>query len=175
MKICFGYNEDHLAIVDVTDRSKIQMISKSAYNMSAYTHQGWLMEDQSFLLLDDELDEKQGTSIYNGRTTTYVWDVSSLKNPKWTATHVSPVTSIDHNQYVLGDYSYQANYASGLRIVDISKAKLGITREAGNFDVRPEDNKVQFLGSWSVYPYFPSGNIVVNSIERGLFVVKANL
>jgi hypothetical protein len=42
--------------------------------------------------------------------------------------------------------------------------------------VHPEDDDVggeaTFTGSWSVYPYFESGYIVINSIERGLFVVK---
>jgi hypothetical protein len=44
------------------------------------------------------------------------------------------------------------------------------------FPVHPEDDDVggeaTFTGSWSVYPYFESGYIVINSIERGLFVVK---
>ena len=36
-------------------------------------------------------------------------------------------------------------------------------------------NDATLTGSWSVYPYFKSGTIVVSSIERGLFVLKANL
>ena len=28
---------------------------------------------------------------------------------------------------------------------------------------------------WSVYPYFPSGNVVVSGIEQGLFVLRPNL
>jgi hypothetical protein len=28
------------------------------------------------------------------------------------------------------------------------------------------------IGTWSNYPYFPSGNIAVQSIEKGLFMVK---
>lgn len=31
---------------------------------------------------------------------------------------------------------------------------------------------IEFLGTWSNYPYFKSGNILVNSIERGIFTVK---
>jgi hypothetical protein len=42
--------------------------------------------------------------------------------------------------------------------------------------VHPEDDAVggvaEFGGAWSVYPYFESGHILVNSIERGLFVLK---
>ena len=33
--------------------------------------------------------------------------------------YVSPKPAIDHNQYVLGSHLYQAQYASGLRILDI--------------------------------------------------------
>lgn len=42
--------------------------------------------------------------------------------------------------------------------------------------MHPEDDAIggeaRFCGSWSVYPYFASGNILVNTLERGLFVVK---
>ena len=34
--------------------------------------------------------------------------------------------------------------------------------------------QVSFHGSWSSYPYFASGNVIVNSIERGLFVLRPN-
>ena len=44
-------------------------------------------------------------------------------------------------------------------------------QEIGFFDTRPENDATSFNGAWSVYPYFPSGNIVINDIERGLFVV----
>lgn len=51
-------------------------------------------------------------------------------------------------------------------------------KEVGFFDCHPEDDavggKVQFVGSWSVFPYFKSGAIVINSIERGLFALKYN-
>lgn len=30
----------------------------------------------------------------------------------------------------------------------------------------------EFLGTWSVYPYFKSGNILLNSIERGVYTLK---
>ena len=99
-----------------------------------------------------------------------------------TGFYKSPVRSIDHNQYVINGISYQSNYNSGLRIVDVSSVADDPTgagfREVGFFDFHPEDDDaegggiVEFSGTWSVYPYFQSGYIVVNSIERGLFSVK---
>jgi len=43
------------------------------------------------------------------------------------------------------------------------------------FDVYPARTAAQFNGAWSVYPYFPSGNIAISSINHGLFMVTPNL
>jgi hypothetical protein len=43
--------------------------------------------------------------------------------------------------------------------------------------VRPEDDiggDTDFGCVWSTYPYFESGYILVNTLERGLFVMKYN-
>lgn len=135
----------------------------------------------NFLLLDDELDEMDGTgAAANGRTTTYIFNITSLAAPQNTGLYQSPVKSIDHNQYVINGLSYQSNYNSGLRIVDVSSAEADPTgksfRQVGFFDCHPEDDAVggivEFSGSWSVYPYFKSGYLLLNSIERGVFALK---
>lgn len=176
-EICFAYNEDTLTILDVTDKRAVKQLSRTPYVGSAYTHQGWLTSSShTHLLLDDELDEESQTSTAaDGHTRTYVWNVSKLTKPVQEGIYRSPVTSIDHNQYVVNGRSYQSNYASGLRIVDVSRVASGggaaSMSEVANFDVRPEDNVVDFYGSWSAY-VFKSGKVIVNSIERGAFVVK---
>ena len=72
-----------------------------------------------------------------------------------------------------GNMYYLANYTAGLRVLDITNISdaMNPMQEIGFFDTRPENNATSFNGAWSVYPYFPSGNIVINDIERGLFVV----
>lgn len=135
----------------------------------------------SFLLLDDELDEQDGTGVAaNGRTTTYIFNITTLASPLNTGYYQSPVKSIDHNQYTKDGLSYQSNYNSGLRIVDVRSVEADPTgkgfKQVGFFDVHPEDDAeggvVEFSGSWSVYPYFKSGYILLNSIERGVFALK---
>ncbi|KAK0614755.1 hypothetical protein B0T14DRAFT_437141 [Immersiella caudata] len=181
-EICFNYNEDSLDIADVTSKSNPVTISSTKYTGATYTHQGWLADDEMrFLLLDDELDEqeKKGPAA-NQRTTTYVVDITNLQRPIFTGTYQSPAKAIDHNQYVHKGFSYQANYGSGLRIVDVRSLKTDPTgqglREVGFFDCHPADDSVggraEFVGTWSVYPYFASGHILLNSIERGIFVLK---
>ncbi|KAK4466234.1 hypothetical protein QBC42DRAFT_193319 [Cladorrhinum samala] len=181
-EVCFNFNEDTLTIMDVTDKVNPTIISRTAYYGNAYSHQGWLVDDSmTFLLLDDELDEKNKVGpAADGRTTTYIWNVADLEKPINTGLYKSPAKSIDHNQYVIDGLTYQANYASGLRIVDVSSVKIDPTggkfKEVGFFDCHPEDDDVggvtEFLGTWSTYPYFRSGYILLNSIERGIFVLK---
>ncbi|KAM3517799.1 hypothetical protein NHJ13051_008679 [Beauveria bassiana] len=181
-EICFNYNEDTLTIADITERASPKQLSRTTYKGATYTHQGWIAdEEMRYLLLDDELDESSKTGpAADQKTTTYIVDVSDLTKPVFTGLYKSPAKSIDHNQYVINGLSYQANYGSGLRIVDVSSVTQDPTgagfKEAGFFDVRPEDDSVggqaTFNGAWSVYPYLKSGYILVNSIERGVFSLK---
>ncbi|KAH8827665.1 hypothetical protein DL96DRAFT_1599855 [Flagelloscypha sp. PMI_526] len=183
--ICYGYNEDSLTIYDVTDRANSSIISRTSYVGASYTHQGWVLDKQwqAYLLLDDELDEADGAGPgADGFPVTFIWDISDLSAPKQTGYYKSSVKSIDHNQYVHGDYTYQSNYGAGLRILDISSIPSDPTgagvHEAAFFDIYPEDDTesgggiVDFVGSWSSYSYFQSGYIFINTIERGGFVVK---
>jgi len=168
-EICFAANEDTVTIVDVTDKSAPVQLSRTGYPQEGYTHQGWITPDQQYYLLDDELDE----SFFGVNTTTRIWDITDLDAPQLNNTFVNPVGTIDHNQYVVGDHSFQSNYTSGLRILDISD--INNPFEAGFFDTVPSSNAVTFLGSWSNYPYFASGIVVVSSIAEGLFVLQPNL
>lgn len=167
-EICFSSNEDTLTIDDVTDKDNPEQLARVPYDGAAYTHQGWLTEDRRYFLIDDELDEvEQG-----GQTKTYIFNVESLVNPTHTGTYQGATEAIDHNQYVKGNRSYQANYRSGLRILDTSVVDRGILEEVAYFDVYPEDDEPEFNGAWSNYPYFKSGLVVVSGIEQGLFVLR---
>lgn len=170
-EICFNSNEDTLTIVDVSDKRSPTLLSRTGYSGSAYTHQGWLTGDQKYFLLGDELDELD----YGGHTRTYIWDVRDLRNPRVLAVYRGPVASTDHNLYVKGDYVYEANYRSGLRILDAREVSAGVLQEVAYFDIVPADDKPGFSGAWSVYPWFASGNIVVSGIEQGLYVLRPHL
>lgn len=170
-EICVASNEDTVTVVDVTNKSAPVQLSRKRYRNSSYTHQGWLTEDHKYFLLDDELDEaNRGLG-----TTTYIWDMTNIDSPVMISASSTTNPSIDHNQYVLGDYSYQANYRSGLRIQDISNVAGGTMSEAAFFDIYPGSDSAAFNGAWSVFPYFDSGVIIVSGIEQGLFVLRANL
>ena len=169
-EICFNSNTDTLTIVDVTNKGAPVQLSKSGYSGSSYTHQGWLTEDHVYFLMGDETDETS-----NGHNTrTYVWDVSNLDAPSIIGTFTAITTAIDHNQYVKGNYTYQSNYRAGLRILDLSNIANGNLSETGFFDVYPANDSATYNGTWSNFPYFDSGLVVISGREQGLFIVKPN-
>jgi choice-of-anchor B domain-containing protein len=166
-EICFGANETALSIADVTDKDNTIAVSRAAYPSVGYSHQGWLTEDQSFFYLNDELDELQGTE----RTRTMIWDISDLDDPQLVAEHMGTQESSDHNLYVVGNLMYQSNYQSGLRILDITDPAA--PEEVAYFDTVPYgDNGPGFGGSWSNYPFFENGVVIVTSGNEGLFLVR---
>ena len=172
-EICFAYNSDTLTIVDVSNKESPVQISRTGYTNRGYTHQGWLTEDQAYLLLGDELDERNFAAITNTRT--LIWNVQDLDNPVHTGDYIGPSTSIDHNQFIVGNYSYQANYTSGLRILDISDIANSNLAEVGFFDIYPSSDSTTFNGAWGVYPFFASGIVIVSGIEQGLYILQPNL
>ena len=169
-EICIGSNETAISIADVTDKAAPKKLSHASYPNVAYAHQGWLTDDHKFFYLDDEIDELQYAEAVP-KTRTLVWDLTDLENPRLANQYMGVATSSDHNLYVLGNQVFQANYMSGLRILDIQDPVN--PKEVGFFDTDPfRPNTPGYSGAWSVYPYFKSGNIIVNSIESGLFIVK---
>jgi choice-of-anchor B domain-containing protein len=166
--LVFAANANKLAILNATDPSDIFSISIANYDYS-YTHQCWLTEDHRYLILGDETDEQnQGIN-----TRTLIWDVQNLEEPILIGEHFSEGTAIDHNQYVVGNLLFQANYSAGLRMLSLTDVADGELTEVGFFDVYPEDDAPVFTnGSWSTYPYFESGVVVVTSRQDGIFVVR---
>ncbi len=167
-EICVGSNETALSIADVTNKDSAYAVSTGSYPDYGYVHQGWFDEQQRYFYQNDELDEAQGKAE---RTRTLVWDLKDLDNPKLVNEFMLPEESIDHNLYVEGSTMYQSNYKSGLRVVDISDREN--PEEVAHFDTQPYgENDPGFQGSWSNYPYFDSGIVVVSSIGEGLFVLE---
>ncbi len=166
--ICLASNETALRMVDATDPANPVALGRGSYPGAAYIHQGWLTDDQHYFYLDDELDELVGTTQ---RTRTMIWDVSDLDDPVMIGTYLGPDGATDHNLYVKGNRMYQANYQAGFRVIDISDPK--VPREVGHFDTTPYgSNAAGFSGAWSAWPFYPSGNVIVSSMQEGLFVLR---
>jgi choice-of-anchor B domain-containing protein len=167
-EVCFGANETAVSIADVTDKENPTSISTASYPDHAYVHQGWLTEDHKYFYLNDELDEIRGLA---DKTRTLIWDVTDLDDPQLVDEFLLSEPSTDHNMYIKNNVMYQSNYVSGLRLLDVSNPTQ--PKEAGHFDTVPwGDNGPGFGGTWSNYPFFESGTIVMTSMSEGLFILK---
>ena len=161
-EICLGSNEKQLSIADVTDKDNPVAISFASYPNVAYAHQGWLTDDHRYFYMNDEGDEPQG--LVEG-TRTLIWDLEDLDEPLLAAEYIAETPDTDHNLYILGNLMYQSNYGAGLRILDISDPTTPV--EIAFFDNSPYGG-----ASWSNYPYFKSGVVVMTSTGDGLFIVR---
>lgn len=168
-EIALTSNETALGIADVTDKSNIKIISKYESTDFRYIHQGWISDDHKYFYTNDELNELRGVDDYQ---TTLVFDITDLDKPVLANTYVSGLKTIDHNNYIIDTLVYQSNYSTGIRVLSIADPIN--PKEVAYFDTYPAGDKIDFVGSWSNYPYFESKTIVVSSIEEGLFVLKLN-
>ncbi|MXW64399.1 MAG: choice-of-anchor B family protein [Bacteroidetes bacterium SB0662_bin_6] len=169
--ICISFDEAGGAITDVTDPASPEELGLFEYPRIGYTHQGWLTEDHRYLFVNDELDEGHG---YADSTRTLIFDVQKLDDPAPVGAWHGPTPAIDHNLYIHEGKLYEANYQAGLRVMDISydgALSPDDIREVAYFDVYPQSDLPGFIGSWSSYPFFKSGIIVVSSMDDGLFVL----
>lgn len=167
-ELYIGANENSIVILDVTNKSNVTKISEMFYGNTAYTHQIWVDENHKYLYCNDEIDE----SNFGFNTRNIVFDLTDLDNPSLQYEYFGETTAIDHNNYVLGDELYIANYRAGLRVIDISDIENQNMNEIAYFDTYPNDDFADYDGAWNVYPYFESGNIVISDINRGLFIVR---
>jgi choice-of-anchor B domain-containing protein len=169
---CFNGSAPTLFIVaDVTDPSDITLISSSAYPSPAYCHQGCLTPDGGYLLMDDELDEQNfGLTA----TRTLIWDMHDLDAPLFMGVHNGSTAAIDHNQYIIGNLSYQSNYTAGLQILDVTNIADTTLNQVAYFDHYPLSNAATFDSEWMNYPYFSSGVLPLSDIYNGMFLVQPN-
>ncbi len=179
-ELCFSSDEQSIGIVDMSNPNSPVQIVRSTYENAGYTHQGWLTEDHQYFIVNDEFDEVD----FDLHTRSYIWDLRDLDTPVLMGVIDNPSDAIGHNTYIKDNIAYQANYTSGIRLVDLSDI-TNASPEVAYFDTYPDDDLVvgkctapqtcgraSYDGAWSDYPFFASGIIVVSDIQRGLFVLK---
>jgi len=155
-----------LKIIDATDKDNLTALSTLIYPHQTFTHSFALTSDLRYLFISDEVDEIGNPGIET--TTTYVVDVADPDNPRFLTSFTNGLSSIDHNLVTRGHLLFEANYRSGLRVFDVRDI-LNV-REVGFFDTYPENDDLEFEGSWGVFTGLPSGLVLVSDINRGLFV-----
>jgi choice-of-anchor B domain-containing protein len=169
-EVLVDFNELSIDLWDVTNKNAPVKLSATTYPTASYVHSGWPTENNQFIVVHDELDELRRSL----KTHIYTLDVRNLTAPTLVTSYTGPLTATDHNGYTRGDRYYVSHYKRGLVIFDLT-APLALT-EIGSFDtyLSPSANSAGTDGAWGVYPFLPSGTILVSDIENGLFLLKRN-
>src|SRR5690606_5580962 len=87
-------------------------------------------------------------------------------------THPEDERASVHNVFVLGSRVYCSWYTAGLEVLDNSNPEL--PQRIANYDTYPADAPPPFNGAWGVYPYLPSGTVLVSDISTGLYVFRVD-
>ncbi|MGB2427314.1 MAG: choice-of-anchor B family protein [Alteromonas sp.] len=164
--VMIDFNENELRLWDHTSSRSATELGSETYPNAEYVHSGWWSEDKQYVILHDELDEQRGGL----NTTVHFFDISDLNSPQLVQSWVGPTRAIDHNGFTKGSRYYMSNYERGLTILDISDPTS--PSEAGFFDTYGSSNNASFNGAWGVYPYLPSGTILVSDIQGGLYILR---
>lgn len=165
-EIVFGWTGQDFRIIDFTDKKNPTVLSRLTYENLGYPHSGWISKNKKWLFNFDELDE-----LNTGLNTRILSiNISDFKRPSVKAEWDGSTAAIEHNGYVVGTKLFVSSYTRGLSILDVRNPTK--PREVAFFDTHPESDLADFAGAWGVYPYLPSGNILISDMNRGLFIVK---
>jgi len=170
-EVVVDFGGDAVRVVDFTTKSDPIVLSALRYDELGYAHSGWISRDGNYMFAFDEGDEL----ARGGRSRIRVLDISDLAHPFVTSIWTSSTDAIEHNGYVVADKLYVSYYEHGMTVLDVAHPTS--PREIGFFDTFPSDEAAQFHGAWGVYPFLPSGTLLVSNIDGagGLFVLKESV
>lgn len=170
-ELVVDWGGDAVRLVDFTDKSSPVVLSALHYDELGYAHSGWISRDGNYVFSFDEGDEL----VRGGNSRIRVLDISDLGSPTVAAVWTSSTLAIEHNGYVVGDRLYASHYERGVTVLDVTSPTA--PRETGFFDTYPVSDDAKFHGAWGVYPFLPSGTILVSNIDGagGLFLLREQL
>jgi choice-of-anchor B domain-containing protein len=165
-----GYQGLYILKYDTLNNTIKQLGSYTDYQTHGYNHSSFLTKDSKHLIFCDEVPD--------GLPMHFV-DVENLSNIQplkdW---HPNPKTTA-HNPYIKDDFAIVSCYQDGLYIYDVSQAPD--MNLVGYFDTHPQGGQniedyhdAPYRGNWGAYPFLPSGNIIANDMQNGMFVLNAS-
>ncbi len=133
-----------------------------------FTHQIWQSNDGNYLFTTDERPDAP-VGAYNINDLNNVNEVNQFLRYETIGQG-----SVSHNLYVVpNDYLVIANYTDGVTIVDVRHPDNMV--EIANYDTYPGATpSPPYSGVWAVYPYLPSGKLLVSDMASGFYTLTPN-
>ena len=167
-EVLVDFNVDQVQIWDVTNELQPSLLGVATNPNNRYIHSGWPTMNGSHVIFHDELEEIQ----LGLPSRLYTLDLANLRAPTVQISHTGPTPTTDHNGYMRETTYYVSHYRRGVVVYDASSPNALV--EIAHFDnyLVPSTNTAGTNGTWGVYPFLPSGNLLVSDIENGLFVLR---
>lgn len=148
------------SVVDVSDPASPQVLGVQV-TPSLFTHNCWLDASGSYLYTTDEVNNAY-VAAYDISDPSDIVEVDRLRSE-------SSGGAIPHNTYWLDHYLVTSYYSYGVTIYDATRPDNLV--EVGHYDTSPFTGG-NFHGAWGVYPFLPSGDLLVSDIETGLYILR---
>jgi choice-of-anchor B domain-containing protein len=146
----------YFSIIDFRDKKNYKVLATQK-TPTIFTHNTWLSDNHKTIFTTDE----------NAGSYLAAYDITDVNNikPLDRIRSVAGANAIVHNTYILNDYAVTSWYTEGVTIVDAHRPQNLI--QVGQNDTYNGSGAI-FNGAWGVYPYLPSGTMLVNNINDGL-------
>ena len=155
-----GIFGDGVDVLDASDPAAISRVSLFNYPGSG-AHNVCLTDDGAYAFVGDEI----GSS---GRWTR-IFDVRDPQNVELVGEIVVNASAVVHNCYVRGSLLFIAHYSEGMRVFDVSTPTAPV--EVAYYDTYAGTSSLT-RGAWAVYPWLPSGKVLISDRSNGIFVVR---
>ena len=151
----------YFSIIDFTNKTAPVLISTKT-TTTTFPHNTWRSDDGKTIFTTDE-----NAGSYIG-----AYDVSDPANIKFLDKIRSSAgaNAIVHNTHFLNGFVITSWYTEGVTIVDVNRPQNLV--QVGQYDTY-NGSLADYRGAWGVYPYLPSGNLIVSNYTSGdgLFVL----
>jgi choice-of-anchor B domain-containing protein len=148
-----------LSIIDFKDKNNPITLSTTS-TPHQFTHNAWISQDGKYIFTTDERPGSYLTA----------YDITHLNEPRLVDKIRSNAqnNAIIHNTHILGNYAVSSWYSEGVIITDITRPQNMV--HVAQYDTY-NGSVGDYKGCWGVYPYLPSGNLVMSNIEGDFYVV----
>ena len=155
---------DGFAVVDFSDPRQPRTLGTFFnYPFAGYNHSGWPSADGQHFFMADETHASP-IKVLDVRDPAGIEVVDTL------SAETGHASTIPHNQLVACNYLYVSYYYDGLQVFDISDPTD--PKRVLYYDTSTEPYDNSYRGAWGVYPFLPSGHILVSDMQKGLFVLE---
>lgn len=164
--VTYANDVDAMHIIDFTNTASPQLRgSLTSYPQPGYNHSGWLHDNGWLYVM---ADETHGTDL----KLFDVGDPTDIQFIDTVGTDRGP-GSIPHNPCFQGDLLHASWYYDGYwlwSVADPQHAQL-----LGYYDTYPQPYSFSYKGAWGVYPFLPSGHVLVSDMQTGLYILDISL